>query len=112
MWKSAKTFGRRSHRALSGPWPGPRYWQTCRPETSPSARQTRRALCAAQSGKCLAAYLYSAAGHGESTTDLAWDGHAIIYENNELLAESQRFSDAEQLIVSDVHLKRLPHVSR
>jgi NAD+ synthase (glutamine-hydrolysing) len=67
----------------------------------------RRDLCAAQSGKCLAAYLYSAAGHGESTTDLAWDGHAIIYENNELLAESQRFSDAEQMIVSDLDLERL-----
>ena len=67
----------------------------------------RRDLCAAQSGKCLAAYLYSAAGHGESTTDLAWDGHAIIYENNELLAESQRFSDAEQMIFSDVDLGRL-----
>ena len=67
----------------------------------------RRDLCAAQSGKCLAAYLYSAAGHGESTTDLAWDGHAIIYENNELLAESQRFSDAEQMVVSDLDLERL-----
>jgi NAD+ synthase (glutamine-hydrolysing) len=67
----------------------------------------RRDLCAAQSGKCLAAYLYSAAGHGESTTDLAWDGHAIIYENNELLAESQRFSDAEEMIFSDLDLGRL-----
>jgi NAD+ synthase (glutamine-hydrolysing) len=67
----------------------------------------RRDLCAAQSGKCLAAYLYSAAGHGESTTDLAWDGHAIIYENNELLAESQRFSDAEEMIASDLDLERL-----
>ncbi len=67
----------------------------------------RRDLCAAQSGKCLAAYLYSGAGHGESTTDLAWDGHAIIYENNELLAESQRFSDAEELLVSDLDLERL-----
>src|SRR5690606_14031522 len=43
----------------------------------------RRDLCAAQSGKCIAAYLYSAAGPGESTTDLAWDGHALIYENND-----------------------------
>src|SRR5436309_11475519 len=47
----------------------------------------RRNLCAGQSAKCIAAYLYSAAGPGESTTDLAWDGHALIYENNELLAE-------------------------
>jgi NAD+ synthase (glutamine-hydrolysing) len=45
----------------------------------------RRLLCAAQSAKCVAAYLYSGAGPGESTTDLAWDGHALIYENGELL---------------------------
>ncbi|HMQ30586.1 MAG TPA: NAD(+) synthase [Chloroflexaceae bacterium] len=67
----------------------------------------RRALCAAQSGKSVAAYLYSAAGPGESTTDLAWDGHALIYENGELLAESARFADDEQLIVADLDLERL-----
>ena len=48
----------------------------------------RRLLCASQSAKCVAAYVYSGAGPGESTTDLAWDGHALIYENGELLAES------------------------
>ncbi len=58
----------------------------------------RRALCAGQSGKCIAAYLYSAAGPGESTTDLAWDGHALIYENGEALAESERFADARHMI--------------
>ncbi|MGQ9927312.1 MAG: NAD(+) synthase [Chloroflexaceae bacterium] len=67
----------------------------------------RRALCAAQSGKCLAAYLYSAAGPGESTTDLAWDGHALIYENGECLAESPRFATDEQIIFADVDLERL-----
>jgi NAD+ synthase (glutamine-hydrolysing) len=67
----------------------------------------RRALCAAQSGKCIAAYLYSAAGPGESTTDLAWDGDALIYENNELLAESKRFANHEQLIFGDIDLERL-----
>ncbi len=67
----------------------------------------RRALCAAQSGKCIAAYLYSAAGPGESTTDLAWDGHALIYENNDCLAESERFADTEQLIAADIDLERL-----
>ncbi|HEY7181222.1 MAG TPA: NAD(+) synthase, partial [Blastocatellia bacterium] len=67
----------------------------------------RRLLCASQSGRCVAAYLYSAAGQGESTTDLAWDGHAIIYENNDLLAESDRFSSEEQIIVADVDLERL-----
>ncbi|MDB6035455.1 MAG: nadE [Verrucomicrobiales bacterium] len=67
----------------------------------------RRDLCASQSGKCIAAYLYSAAGPGESTTDLAWDGHALIYENNERLAESERFSDREQMITGDIDLERL-----
>ena len=67
----------------------------------------RRDLCASQSGKCIAAYLYSAAGPGESTTDLAWDGHALIYENNELLAEASRFSAEEQIIAADIDLERL-----
>jgi NAD+ synthase (glutamine-hydrolysing) len=67
----------------------------------------RKTLCSAHSGRCTAAYLYSAAGAGESTTDLAWDGHALIYENGELLAESERFTDGEHLIVSDVDLERL-----
>ncbi|MEE4376893.1 MAG: NAD(+) synthase, partial [Candidatus Competibacteraceae bacterium] len=67
----------------------------------------RRELCAAQSGKCVAAYLYSAAGPGESTTDVAWDGQALIYENGELLAEAERFTQQEQLIVADVDLERL-----
>jgi NAD+ synthase (glutamine-hydrolysing) len=67
----------------------------------------RRNLCASQSGKCIAAYLYSAAGPGESTTDLAWDGHALIYENSDLLAEAARFADGEQMITADIDLERL-----
>src|SRR5205823_11218481 len=67
----------------------------------------RRQLCASQSAKCLAAYAYAAAGAGESTTDLAWDGHAMIHENGVLLAESARFASTEQLIVADLDLERL-----
>jgi NAD+ synthase (glutamine-hydrolysing) len=67
----------------------------------------RRDLCAVQSGRCIAAYLYSAAGPGESTTDLAWDGHALIYENNDLVCESERFADREQVLVADIDLERL-----
>lgn len=67
----------------------------------------RRALCTSQSAKCIAAYLYSAAGPGESTTDLAWDGQAIISENDELLAESQRFALGAQMITADIDLERL-----
>lgn len=67
----------------------------------------RKDLCASQSGKCIAAYLYSAAGPGESTTDLAWDGHALIYEDGDLLAESERFADHEQIITADIDTERL-----
>jgi NAD+ synthase (glutamine-hydrolysing) len=69
--------------------------------------QYRRELASNQSARCIAAYLYSAAGVGESTTDLAWDGHAIAYENGTLLAESRRFSNEPQLTVADVDLERL-----
>ena len=67
----------------------------------------RRALVEGQSAKALAAYVYTAAGQGESTTDLAWDGHALIAENGALLAESERFSDEPRLVVADVDLGRL-----
>jgi NAD+ synthase (glutamine-hydrolysing) len=67
----------------------------------------RRLLCASQSGRCLAAYVYAAAGFGESTTDLAWDGHALVYENGERLAESQRFRMESALVTADVDLEHL-----
>ena len=67
----------------------------------------RRLLCASQSAKCVAGYLYSAAGPGESTTDLAWDGHALIYENGERLAESTRFPLRRRLITADLDLDHL-----
>jgi NAD+ synthase (glutamine-hydrolysing) len=71
----------------------------------------RHQLVSNQSARCLAAYLYSAAGLGESTTDLAWDGHAIIYENGTLVAESRRFADTPQLALADIDLGRL-HADR
>lgn len=67
----------------------------------------RHSLASIQSARCIAAYLYAAAGPGESTTDLAWDGHAMIYENGTLLAESQRFQRRSQIIFADVDLERL-----
>ena len=67
----------------------------------------RHQLAANQSARCVAAYLYAAAGFGESTTDLAWDGHAMIYENGNLLSESKRFSTSAQIICGDIDLDRL-----
>ncbi|MFP4373144.1 MAG: NAD(+) synthase [Spirochaetaceae bacterium] len=67
----------------------------------------RDTLAAGHSGRCVAAYLYAAAGSGESTTDLAWDGHALVYENGRLLAQTERFGEAEQLIRADVDAEML-----
>jgi NAD+ synthase (glutamine-hydrolysing) len=67
----------------------------------------RHVLCASQSARCIAAYLYTAAGMGESTTDLAWDGQAMIYENGDLLAEADRFAIGEQVIGCDLDLDRV-----
>jgi NAD+ synthase (glutamine-hydrolysing) len=69
--------------------------------------QYRRELAANQSARCIAAYLYSAAGPGESTTDLAWDGHAMAFENGSLLAESRRYADEPQLTLAEIDLERL-----
>jgi NAD+ synthase (glutamine-hydrolysing) len=68
---------------------------------------TRRLLCQSQSARCLAAYLYSAAGSGESTTDLSFDGQTSIFENGVLLAESPRFPETAQAAVADVDLDLL-----
>ncbi|MCU0621709.1 MAG: NAD(+) synthase, partial [Gemmatimonadales bacterium] len=67
----------------------------------------RRTLCAAHSGACVAAYLYCGPGPGESTTDLAWDGHAMIWEDGELLVESERYRRGEQVCLADIDLERL-----
>lgn len=69
----------------------------------------RSQLVAQQSARCLAAYLYTSAGTGESSTDLAWDGQALVYENGDLLAESERFTHDSHLIYADVDLGRLAH---
>ncbi len=67
----------------------------------------RRELASNQSARCLAAYLYSAAGFGESTTDLAWDGHGLVYENGSLVAETERFAYGSQLVAADLDLDRI-----
>jgi NAD+ synthase (glutamine-hydrolysing) len=67
----------------------------------------RETLCASQSMRCQAAYVYSAAGPGESTTDLAWDGQATIHELGALLASTARFPMDRQMAVADVDVQRI-----
>lgn len=68
---------------------------------------TRRLLCEIQSGRCWAAYVYSSAGYGESTTDLAWDGQACVYELGTCLAETERFGLQSRMAVADIDVERL-----
>ena len=67
----------------------------------------RHMLCRAQSARTTSAYIYSAAGHGESTTDMAWDGQGMIFELGDLLAESERFSLEPELCIADVDTDRI-----
>ncbi|MEU9239443.1 NAD(+) synthase [Streptomyces sp. NPDC048385] len=69
--------------------------------------EDRRLLCRSASQRCLAAYVYAAAGLGESSTDLSWDGQTMIYENGALLAETDRFPLGDQYAVADVDLDLL-----
>ncbi|MET0967139.1 MAG: NAD(+) synthase [Nakamurella sp.] len=68
---------------------------------------TRSLLCRSQSVRCLAAYLYAAAGQGESTTDLSWDGQTSIFESGRLLGQGARFAEDPQLTIADVDLDLL-----
>lgn len=67
----------------------------------------RRQLVAQQAGRCHAAYIYSASGPGESSTDLVFSGHSLIAENGALLTESKRFQFEITSILADVDVQRL-----
>jgi NAD+ synthase (glutamine-hydrolysing) len=69
--------------------------------------EDRCLLARSASSRCLAAYVYAAAGEGESTTDLAWDGQTMIWENGVLLAQSERFPRGERRSVADVDTELL-----
>jgi NAD+ synthase (glutamine-hydrolysing) len=69
--------------------------------------EDRKLLCRSASSRCLAAYVYAAAGQGESTTDLSWDGQTTIFENGVLLAETDRFPGGDRRAVADVDLDLL-----
>ena len=69
--------------------------------------EDRCLLARSASSRCLAAYVYAAAGEGESTTDLAWDGQTMIWENGVCLAQSERFPKGQRRSVADVDLELL-----
>ena len=69
--------------------------------------QYRRELIKQQSARCLGAYIYTSSGVNESTTDLVFDGHSIIAQNGQLVAENKRFHRNSSIIYADVDLEKL-----
>ena len=69
--------------------------------------EDRKLLARASSARNLSAYVFAAAGQGESSTDLAWDGQTFVYENGELLGETERFPDGPRATVVDVDIEGL-----
>lgn len=71
--------------------------------------QYRRQLISQQSARCLAGYIYASSGFGESTTDLVFSGHSLIAENGTILAESSRFAQNGELVISEIDIHNLQH---
>jgi NAD+ synthase (glutamine-hydrolysing) len=67
----------------------------------------RDMLCASQSSRATCAYIYTAAGYGESTTDAAWDGQVSVWQLGSKLDESARFPDADVLLMADIDIERI-----
>ena len=67
----------------------------------------RKLLVTSQSGRCIAAYVYTSSGVGESTTDLVFGGQAYIAEYGKIVAMNRRFERKSQLIMQDIDIKRL-----
>lgn len=72
----------------------------------------RRQLVGQQSARCLAGYVYASCGFGESTTDLVFSGSSLIAENGVILAEAERFSTDEQLLITEIDIENLQHDRR
>ena len=67
----------------------------------------RQQVIAQQSARGIGGYVYASCGYGESTTDKVFDGAAYVYENGQLLAQTQRFSTIQQLIHTEIDVQRL-----
>ncbi len=67
----------------------------------------REMLVKCQSGRCIAGYVYTSAGVGESSTDLVFSGHGIIAEYGSVLGQTKRFQKDSQLLTADIDVCRL-----
>ncbi|MDD5165048.1 MAG: NAD(+) synthase [Candidatus Pacebacteria bacterium] len=69
----------------------------------------RRQLITQQSGRCIAGYIYSSAGAGESTTDVVFSGHCIIAENGSIVRESERLQNGPTSVIADLDIEACVH---
>ena len=68
----------------------------------------RRLLVSSASSRLLCGYIYASSGAGESSQDLVFSGHRMIYEYGSCLAEAAPFSESG-LTVSEIDVFRLRH---
>lgn len=68
-----------------------------------------RNLIAHHSGSCLCGYIYAGAGWGESSTDLVFDGKAIIAENGTVIKANGRWNPEDNTAICDLDLEALLH---
>ena len=71
-----------------------------------------KGLLAQQSARMISGYVYSGCGFGESTQDVVYGGNAIVYENGQLLAESERFAFDSQLIITQIDVEKIRNERR
>lgn len=69
--------------------------------------QYRRKLIGGVSSDCICAYVYASAGMYESTSDIVFSGHKLMYENGKLLGEVKPFEDG--VLIRDINLTKIRH---
>lgn len=60
-----------------------------------------------QSARTIGAYVYASAGYGESSTDLVFDGKAIVAENGSLLVSNRRWQLKPRYVVADIDIEAI-----
>ena len=71
-----------------------------------------RKLISQQSARTITGYVYSGCGFGESTQDVVYGGNALIYENGNLIADSERFSLKPQTVTAQIDVEKLRNERR
>ena len=69
----------------------------------------RKSLVSQQSARTISGYVYSSSGYGESTTDLVYSGHCLIYENGSKINENKKYNNISNFIYGDIDLERISH---